>query len=411
MPPRAGVSVRQEAGLVDKMQVVAAGHICLDVIPNMDHLPAGQFGALLQPGHTVAVGPAAFSTGGPVSNTGLALYRLGVPVRLVAKIGADPFGQIVRQLVEQIDPGLAQGLVVAPDADTSYTVIVSPPGVDRIFLHCPGANDTFGPEDVDVQLAAGASLFHFGYPPLMRRMYSQDGEELAEVFRRVKATGVTTSLDMAFPDPSSPGGQANWRAILRRVLPMVDVFLPSIEELLMMIEPEQYRQLANSSGGHGVLAGVRPELLSRLSGEMLAMGAKVVVFKLGERGLYLRTASRGALAGMGCGAPADPAAWAGQELWAPCYQVKVVGTTGSGDATIAGFLSALLRGLPPRQALNMAVAVGACNVEAADALSGLLGWEETVSRVRQGWPRLPLHVAAPGWAWSDTDQLWTGPSA
>ena len=47
--------------------------------------------------------------------------------------------------------------------------------MDRSFLHCPGANDTFGPEDIDVERLAGVSLFHFGYPPLMRRMYSDGG--------------------------------------------------------------------------------------------------------------------------------------------------------------------------------------------------------------------------------------------
>ena len=43
--------------------------------------------------------------------------------------------------------------------------------------------------------------------------------------------------------------------------------------------------------------------------------------------------------------PAQPnsTAWANYENWSPCFQVDVVGTTGAGDATIAGFLAALLR--------------------------------------------------------------------
>lgn len=392
--------------MVDKFSAVAAGHICLDVIPNMDNLPVGQFASLFQPGQLLSIGPATFSTGGPVSNTGLALFRLGVPTRLVAKVGADPFGQVVCHLVESVNAELVQGLVVDARAVTSYSVIVSPPGIDRIFLHCSGANDTFGPEDIDFDLAAGAGLFHFGYPPIMRRMYAQGGEELAEVFRRARASGSTTSLDMAFPDPSSPGGQVDWRAILTRALPFVDIFMPSIEELLFMIERETYDRLPVG----GLLAAVQPELLSRLAKALIELGVKIVVFKLGDRGLYLRTAGRSALAEMGRAAPADLAVWADQELWAPCFQVKVVGTTGSGDATIAGFLSALLRDCPPRQAINMAVAVGACNVEAADALSGLRSWDETLARVRQGWARLPLALSAPGWCWSESDQLWVGPA-
>ena len=58
---------------------------------------------------------------------------------------------------------------------TSYTVVLNPPGIDRIFLHCPGANDTFTDEDVTDEVLGGASLFHFGYPPLMKQIWSDGG--------------------------------------------------------------------------------------------------------------------------------------------------------------------------------------------------------------------------------------------
>ena len=83
---------------------------------------------------------------------------------------------------------------------------------------------------------------------------------------------------------------------------------------------------------------VTPELLSDLGQELLDLGTKIVGLKLGERGLYLRTASRAALEAMGRICPSDPAAWADREMWTPCFQVNVVGTTGAGDATIAGEL-------------------------------------------------------------------------
>ena len=98
---------------------------------------------------------------------------------------------------------------------------------------------------------------------------------------------------------------------------------------------------------------------------------------------------------MGNGAPENPAAWAGHEVWSACFKVTVVGTTGAGDATIAGFLCALLRGLDPLDALTSAVGVGACNVEAADALSGLRSWEDTQARIAAGWEHLPMNVV--GW--------------
>jgi sugar/nucleoside kinase (ribokinase family) len=135
----------------------------------------------------------------------------------------------------------------------------------------------------------------------------------------------------------------------------------------------------------------------------------MVGLKLGSRGLYLRTGSLEQLNLMGRAQPSLPETWSDKELLAPCFKVDVVGTTGSGDATIAGFLAALLRGLPLEKAVDLAVAVGACNVEAADALSGILSWEETLQRVARGWERQPLELNAPGWKFDSENAIWRGP--
>ena len=135
----------------------------------------------------------------------------------------------------------------------------------------------------------------------------------------------------------------------------------------------------------------------------LDMGAQIVVLKLGERGVYLRTNE--ALGSLGRGAPADPAAWRGRELWAPCFVPdELAGTTGAGDATIAGFLAAMLRGASPERALVIAAAAGAYNVEAADALSGVRPWEETLARIDAGWRTSPMHL--PGWELDEQHGVW-----
>ncbi len=67
---------------------------------------------------------------------------------------------------------------------------------------------------------------------------------------------------------------------------------------------------------------------------------------------------------------------------------------------------ALLRDFSPEAAVMAAVAVGACNVEAADTLSGLRPWAETMQRVTQGWPRQPLSLSAPGWNFEEKAGLW-----
>jgi sugar/nucleoside kinase (ribokinase family) len=388
---------------------VVAGHLCLDIIPDLSGSPRSSFDTLFVPGHLINVGQAVFSTGGLVSNTGLVLHKLGIQAQLMGKVGDDLFGQAIRQIVAAHGQHLTAGMIVDERVSSSYTVIINPPGVDRIFLHCPGANDTFCADDVHYDLVAEARLFHFGYPPLMRLMYENTGFELVEICRRAKATGVTTSLDMAFPDPSSPAGRTDWVSIVRAVLPYVDIFLPSIEEILFMLHRETYTELRQAASGASPLSLVTPELLSDLGQELLDLGAKIVGLKLGDRGLYLRTASRAALEAMGRAYPSDPAAWADREMWAPCFQVNVVGTTGAGDATIAGFLSALLRGMSPEATLTAAVAVGACNVEAADALGGIRLWEETLRRIESGWPRHALVLKAPGWRFDARHQLWVGP--
>ena len=117
------------------------------------------------------------------------------------------------------------------------------------------------------------------------------------------------------------------------------------------------------------------------------MGPPAVGLKLGADGLYLRTAGPERWTGLGRAAPRDAKAWSGRELWSPCFEVEAAGTTGAGDATIAGFLASLLRGAGPEECVSMACAVGACSVEAPDALGGIRPWDETVARRRAGWRR------------------------
>jgi len=389
-----------------KLTAVVAGHICLDIIPQFDTLSPGEFASLFQPGRLIELGPAILSTGGAVSNTGLALHKLGVPTSLMGKVGDDLFGKAVLEIIRSHGRDLEKGMVVDKDTSTSYTVIINPPGFDRLFLHNPGANATFSVADIRFDQVAQAALFHFGYPTVMRRMFENKGAELAQLFKQAKATGVTSSLDLTFPDPASAGGRADWPAIFQAVLAEVDIFTPSIEELLFLLRRETYARLLQAAGERGILELVTPDLLSDVSDEILGLGVKIILLKLGERGIYLRTASQSLLQHMGRASPVDCSAWADQELWAPSFQVDVAGTTGSGDAAIAGFLSGLLRGLSPEDALAAASAVGACNVEAPDALSGIRSWEATLERVACGWQQHPFQIPTRDWCWDDEHALW-----
>ncbi len=388
--------------------IVVAGHLCLDLIPAFKPATEG-LAQVLVPGKLVDVGPAVVATGGPVSNTGLALHRLGARVSLMGKVGDDLLGGVVLEIIRRQDAALAAGMIVERGASTSYSVVLSPPGTDRIFLHCTGANDTFCAADIDEERLPRGALFHFGYPPLMRRMYEGRGEEVAEVFRRARSRGMTTSLDMARPDPASDAGRADWPAILRASLAHVDLFLPSIDETLFMLDRPAFQRLVAAPAGED---GLDPACLAPLAQRLIEMGAAVVMLKLGEHGLYLRTSpKRERLAAVPAFADASlAAAWTGRELLSPCFVVDVVGTTGAGDCTIAGFLTAVVKGLSPEEAATAATAVGACNCEGADSTSGVRPWEEVQDRIRRGWKRRPTRLKLDGWRSDSKHGLWIGPN-
>ena len=387
-------------------QIVVAGHLCVDVIPEFEQ-GVSSLATLLTPGRLNKVGPALISTGGSVSNTGIALHRLGVPVRLMGKVGRDLFGGAILDVVRGYDEALTEGMIVDPAADSSYTLVINPPGVDRIFLHCPGANDTFGAADVDLDKVRGARIFHFGYPPIMRRMYLNDGDELAELLRAVRALGVTTSLDMAQPDPNSEAGRVDWARVLANVLPHVDLFLPSLDETLFMLDRPRYDAMQS-----GVLDRTPDsELLHAVSDRLLAMGAAVVGLKLGDRGLYLRTTpDRVRLQRAGAAFDPLPVGWLGRELVTPCFTATVRGTTGAGDCTIAGLLTSLLHGTSAGQAILDATAVGAASVESPDATGGVPRWEEAQARLAAGWAKQPLQVSLTGWQADGAQQVWRSPA-
>jgi sugar/nucleoside kinase (ribokinase family) len=341
------------------------------------------------------------STGGAVSNTGLALDRLGVDVRLIGKVGNDQLGGVLMDLLRKRNPKLASGMRVVHGEVTSYTVVISPTDEDRMFLHHTGANDTFEAGDVKPEQLSGARLMHFGYPPIMRRIYSDGGEELLRILRSARKAGLTTSLDMAQPDPDAPAGRVDWAAYMKKVLPAVDLFIPSIDEIRFMLRDDP-------SIGGGELDG---RLLSNVSERLTRWGAGVVALKLGDHGLYVRTSpsfERWSRMGLAC--PKDVDIWLGREILAPCFEVEVAGTTGSGDCTVAGFLAGFLKGETPDYVATVAVGVGAFNVESPDATSGIPHWDELMTRIESGWMRRPVRLRLDGWRQASGSGNLYGPS-
>lgn len=371
----------------------------------------GNLAELFRPGTLQQVGSPTVSTGGPVSNTGLALRRLGMKVRLMGKCGRDMFGRALLEALRAEAAGAEKGMKIVDGEDTSYTIVISPPGVDRMFLHCPGANDTFRAEDIDLDVVAAARLFHFGYPPLMASTYADGGAELVKIFSQAKSVATMTSLDMAYPDPAGPAGKVDWADILQKTLPYVDIFTPSVEELSFMLRRERFDELIERAAGGDVLACIDGELLGDLARQCLDAGAAVVLIKCGHLGLYVRTAERERFKTPSLADCVNGDDWAGRELFEPSYCVdSIVSATGAGDCAIAGFLASVLRGCSLDDALRYACATGAQNLSVPDAISGIRSWEQTADQVNSHPPKSKPAIPLAGWRFDAAQEHYVGPA-
>ncbi|HIR13795.1 MAG TPA: carbohydrate kinase family protein [Candidatus Choladousia intestinavium] len=367
-------------------KIAVAGHICVDLTPVFPPGEKGSVREALVPGRLLHMEGMDIHTGGVVSNTGLALKKLGASVELMGKVGKDELGRLVLEIMRS--HGICRGITEDDSCTTSYTIALAIPGLDRIFLHNPGANDTYASEDIREEGLEDAALFHFGYPPLMRRMYENGGRELLRIFRRVKEKGIATSLDMAAVDADSDAGKADWREILKSVLPYVDFFMPSAEELLFMMDRERYDFLQKAADGGEILQVLEIDRDIRPLGEaLIQMGAAVVLIKCGALGIYYRTASKERLKKAGK-LFEETGQWENREGFEKSYKPeRVLSGTGAGDTTIAAFLLAALKGRSLEQSLKVAAAAGASCVEALDALGGLKSFEELERKIRNGWEK------------------------
>lgn len=127
-------------------KVIAAGHICIDITPVFPNKKVTNIGDILKPGKLIEMGKAEVSTGGSVANTGLGMKVLGADVTLMGKLGNDEFGDMICGILDKYDA--AAGMIRSDDVSTSYSVVIAVPGIDRVFLHNPGANNHFHADDI-----------------------------------------------------------------------------------------------------------------------------------------------------------------------------------------------------------------------------------------------------------------------
>jgi sugar/nucleoside kinase (ribokinase family) len=215
------------------------------------------------------------------------LAALGSRVGFVTKVGDDFLGTLALERLRERGVDLA-GVAHGPK---SGVTLILPHERERHILTYPGTISELRFEDLDLDYLTSARHFHMSSLFLQRELLPH----APELFRRMKAAGLTTSLDTN----DDPGDR--WEGF-EQVLPHVDIILPNEREAMKM---------ARSSDFETALS-------------WLSERVKTVVVKRGPTGaIAIRDRQRFSAAGV---------------------PVTVIDPVGAGDSFDAGFLHQFLRG-------------------------------------------------------------------
>lgn len=280
-------------------------------------------------GRLVQVDPIEVTTGGIVSNTGIAMARLGMNVAAFSYVGNDEWASVIQRKYEAegID---ATYLLAHPTEATSTTAVLIDPSGERSFAHCVGAPRTMDGKMYrdNLDLFRRSRMTVIGYYSLMPNLE----KDLAEVLAEIRSLGCLTALDAA--------GEGGTMDPLTQILPHLDIYIPSHAEATHQTGESDPRKIIDTYRNCGA-----PGLLG---------------VKLGSDGALLSPKA-------GEYVPIDCAPLPG----------PIVDTNGAGDSFYAGVLAGLLKGMDAAEAGRLGAAAGACCVTGMGASAGLRNFEET----------------------------------
>jgi sugar/nucleoside kinase (ribokinase family) len=266
---------------MSKLDIVIAGEINLDLILYglPEQMPTER--ELLATNFAITLG----SSSAILAHN---LAALGSRVGFITKAGDDSFGILAMERLRERGVDLSR---VARGTKSGVTFIL-PHESHRHILTYPGTISELRFEDLDLDYMASARHFHMSSLFLQRELLPH----VPELFRRMKASGLTTSLDTN-DDPDDL-----WEGGLEDILPHVDILLPNEREAIKMARANDLETA-----------------ISRLSEKI-----ETVVVKMGGRGaIAIQKRKRFA---------------------APAVSVTVVDPIGAGDSFDAGFLHQFVRG-------------------------------------------------------------------
>ncbi|MGA1355300.1 MAG: ribokinase [Prochlorothrix sp.] len=293
------------------MGIYVLGSLNLDLVVQAPHLPRS--------GETLTGSNFQMLPGGKGANQAVAAARLGGKVEMVGRVGADAFGQQLRDNLDRAGVG-TKGVLTDAQASTGLaliTVAIEAAGANQIVL-VPGANAQVGePElhSLEQQLAEQPG------PHWLLLQLEVPIDRVRQAAQLAKAHGATVILD---PAPAPPAGQA----ALRDLYPWVDILTPNWGEAEMLLGQSIPDATTALAAAHALQHQTQ---------------VATVILTLGDRGLVAVQQ-----------ATPTPQQWV-----YPALDVVAQDTTAAGDAFNGGLAVALSEGQPWAVALDWARAAGA----------------------------------------------------
>lgn len=261
---------------------------------------------LLHPGETLMGYEFCTTPGGKGANQAVALAQLGVPTRMIGRVGGDAFGQ---ELLAALRSAGVQTDALMIDADTHS-------GVAIITVAETGENQIIGVLGANGRVAAADVQRLEACLPDADVLLLQLEVSLGAVRAAAKvaqAAGVRVILDPA-PVPTES---------IADLYPLIDILVPNEVEA-------------------GQLTGLTvcdPETAAQAATRLRQQGANIVIVKLGAQGVFCDT---------------------GESAWfTPAFAVQAIDTVAAGDAFAGGLAAALGAGLALPQAIVWGCAAGA----------------------------------------------------
>lgn len=319
----------------EKSGIAIAGNMLTDFVKLVDVYPEkGMLSSILSVSRAV---------GGCVPNTIIDLAKIdkSLPLYAYGTVGDDDGGKYITFEMQKngID---VSGVSVSKSTATSFSDVMSVKSTgERTFFHHKGANSEFSPAHISVE-ALTCRMLHIGYILLLEEFDKEDAEYgtvMARFLKSVQEAGIKTSVDVV-----SDSGER----FAEKVIPA----LKYTDNAIM-----------NEIEGCGV-SGLKPR---DENGVLILENIKQTMQKILDCGVRERVIIHCPEAGFAMNK--DGEFTVSPSIHLPKGYIK--GSVGAGDAFCAGCLYGIYNGFSDKEILEFASGAAACNLAAADSVSGM----------------------------------------